>query len=312
MKSRKCQVIFASIVIAFSIGACSPSPEELTATVVAQNENRTQIAADVFATQTAEASMPKPTNTHQPTSTQPSTPTATLPSKPNENQLSILDLDLTPVSTFTPQSPPKEQQLPTLDLNLNPVPSRTPQSPPKENQLGPIEVATSTAAPTPTITPTPTAVPIPTNFSVYHSAEFMTEVNLDIIPFSVSYPTDWVTGWLVDSGVTAFTIMSDPDAWKHISGLSVLIALARASEVDLQDYKDSFRGWSGDMIGEATVNGLRLIETVFNDRQVLQLSAIIEGEDPTEGLVVAANLPLSAETLYRPLMEQIITSIKVH
>jgi hypothetical protein len=105
--------------------------------------------------------------------------------------------------------------------------------------------------------------------------------------------------------------MSDPDAWKHTSGVTVMIALASSDNFDFQAYKDTFTGFEGEMIGEKIVNDLRLVETVDNHGEVLQISAIIEGDDPTEGLVVAANMPLSGEALYRPLLEQIISSIEV-
>jgi formylglycine-generating enzyme required for sulfatase activity len=177
----------------------------------------------------------------------------------------------------------------------------------------PTSAPTSYRSPTPlpSPSPTPTAVPLPSSFSVYHSAELVTSVGYIPIFFSVSYPTGWSTGWLQDSGVTAFTIMSDPDAWKHTSGVTVMIALASSDNFDFPAYKDTFTGFEGEMIGEKIVNDLRLVETVDNHGEVLQISAIIEGDDPTEGLVVAANMPLSAEALYRPLLEQIISSIEV-
>jgi hypothetical protein len=168
---------------------------------------------------------------------------------------------------------------------------------------------------TPTAVPTTTAVPIPTSFSNYHSAEVVAEHGLDVIPFSVSYPTGWVTGWGQDSGVNYFLIMSDSNAGKHSSAVMATILLAQSDDFDYQEYKETFTGLTGEMIGETMLNDLRLVETVstnrFDQGEVLHISTIIEGDKPTEGLIVEAKMPRSSEALYRPFLEQIISSIAI-
>jgi Tol biopolymer transport system component len=217
--------------------------------------------------------------------------------------------------TAHPTVKPTEKQFSVFHPNSTRTPISTPQTPPQENQLEPMVIPSSTTVPTPMITPTPTAVPNPSNFSYYHSAEIATEVNLQPIFFSVNYPTDWVTSWGQDSGATYFLIMSDPDAWKHSSAVMVTILLARGDDFDFQAYKDTFTGLEGKMIGETMLGDLRLVETVstnpFDQGEVLHLSATIEGDKPSEGLVVEAKMPRSGEALYRPLLEQIINSIVI-
>ena len=69
------------------------------------------------------------------------------------------------------------------------------------------------------------------------------------------------------------------------------------------------------MIGETMLGDLRLVETVssnpFDKGEVLHVSTIIEGDYPTEGLVVEAKMPRSDEIKYRPLLEQMIGSIVI-
>lgn len=195
---------------------------------------------------------------------------------------------------------------PTTTQTETPIPTATKTS---------VPTTTPTMAPSPTALPTTTAVPIPTSFSYYHSAELVAEHGLNAIIFSVSYPTGWLTGWGQDEGATYFLIMSDPDAWKHSSAVMVAIFLANSSHFDFQAYKESFTGFEGEMIGEAMLNDLRLVETVstnpFDQGEVLHVSTIIEGDKPTEGLIVETKMPRSGEALYRPFLEQIISSIVI-
>lgn len=173
---------------------------------------------------------------------------------------------------------------------------------------------TLTLTPTPTLaqTLTPTAVPVPSSFSDYHSAEVSAKIIIDPILFSVTYPTDWVTGWTMDSGVTAFSMMSDPDAWTHPSGVWLMIIPGVSSE-DFPALLNEFtRGMIIEGPGETVVNGHKLVQVASSDGEILQIAAFIEGGNPTEGVFVVALMPLSGEELYRPLMEQIIHSIEVY
>jgi len=110
------------VLLALNLAGCGPSEAELAA-------QATQVAHDIFATQTAQAPTFTPTATATPTST--NTPTAT----PTE----------TPTATATPTETPT----PTL----TPSPTNTPTETP---------VPTDTPTPTETPTPKPTSPPQPT------------------------------------------------------------------------------------------------------------------------------------------------------
>ena len=110
------------VLLALNLAGCGPSEAELSA-------QATQVAHDIFATQTAQAPTFTPTATTTPTAT--NTPTAT----PTE----------TPTATATPTDTPT----PTL----TPSPTNTPTETP---------VPTDTPTPTLTPTPKPTSPPQPT------------------------------------------------------------------------------------------------------------------------------------------------------
>ena len=115
---KKVMIVLNCLLAGIVLAACVPSQAELDA-------QATEIAAGLFATQTAEAptDTPTPIPTDTPTSTPTHTPTATPTLTP------------TPTSTFTPTSTPTNTPTPT---------------------------PTSTPTLTPTFTSTPTSVPAPT------------------------------------------------------------------------------------------------------------------------------------------------------
>jgi hypothetical protein len=117
-----CLLCVILVMLTLNLAGCGPSEEELAA-------QATQVAHDIFATQTAQAPTFTPTATATPTST--NTPTST----PTE----------TPTATATPTKTPT----PTL----TPSPTNTPTETP---------LPTDTPTPTKTPTPRPTSPPQPT------------------------------------------------------------------------------------------------------------------------------------------------------
>jgi hypothetical protein len=172
---------------------------------------------------------------------------------------------------------------------------------------------TGSSDPDPGPSPTLTAVPLPSSFSTYESSEDTADLRFTTPNFSLQYPTGWTTGWLQDSGVTAFLVMGDPNAWQVPEGLWLMVIPIERLADDISVYSNDFsRGTIIEGPTETIVNGNKRTLVVSNDSEVIQISVLIESDDPTEGVFVTALLPYSGEELYRPLIEQIINSIEVY
>jgi hypothetical protein len=149
MKKRFCLVV---LFIGLGVAACGPSQAELDASA-------TQIAAQVFATQTAAG--PTWTNTPTVTPTATATPTDTPTATPTDR----------PTPTDTPTATPTDT--PTL----TPTPTGTP-TPTATATMTP--TATASATPLPTVPPQPTATPTPEE----------TEEPETIVLYYISNPND--------------------------------------------------------------------------------------------------------------------------
>jgi hypothetical protein len=121
------------LLLGLVVAACGPSQAELDA-------NATEIAAQVFATQTAVA--PTPTHTPTVTPTATDTPTATL--TPTATPTDTPTDTPTPTDTSTPTATPTDTSTPTPTATETMAPTPT-----------------ASAAPQPTVPPPPTVTPTP-------------------------------------------------------------------------------------------------------------------------------------------------------
>ena len=135
--------VWVCLLAAATLVACGPTQEDL-------DQQATQIAADIFGTQTAQA--PTITNTPPPTATSTPEPTAT--------------------PTFTPTDEPTST--PTDAPTLTPSPTETPVP-------TPTDTATATLIPSPTLSP-PTRVP-PTPVPQAHAYPSTPIQNFDVDVF---------------------------------------------------------------------------------------------------------------------------------
>lgn len=134
MKARFIVTLLCLFVVVF-MSACVNSQQK-------RDAQATEIAAAIFATQTAEAPTVTPTGTPTSTPTSTPTPTNTATATPTPTH--------TATATETPTSTPTHTATPTPTNTATPEPTATatPTETPKPRP---------TATPTPTITPTPTA-----------------------------------------------------------------------------------------------------------------------------------------------------------
>jgi hypothetical protein len=106
--NKRSSYLLVLLLVCVALSGCGPSQAELDATA-------TQVSADVFATQTAQAPTSTPTYTPSPTPTMTPTPTATLTATPTPTN--------TPTSTptRTPTNTPTVAPTPTITPTVTPT-----------------------------------------------------------------------------------------------------------------------------------------------------------------------------------------------
>jgi len=139
-KQRSCVLVI--LLLGVVLSACGPSQSE-------RDAQATQIVANIFATQTAEAPTPTPTftvtSTPMPTPTNTPTPTDTPTATPTPT--------LTPTPTYTPTDTPTPTNTPTPTITPTPTHTPTPTSTPTSTPIPPTATPTQTRVPTPVLPP---------------------------------------------------------------------------------------------------------------------------------------------------------------
>jgi hypothetical protein len=173
------------------------------------------------------------------------------------------------------------------------------------------------ASPMPTETETSAAlnsiVDMPESFDIYNSTAFTEGTRHKVTNFSVHIPEDWISGWLIDSGITAFTIESYARAWQDPESVWIMIVPMAVVEKDgLLEYIDEFG--LGSILDEPAQQNLtrnQALVTKVTDGETLKIAATIWADDPNNAVFAVGYMPANKVEKYRSYVESILFSIDV-